>query len=730
MPAMQPPGMPPGGPPPGMGAPPPAQPPLEPDQLTMFLGTIDQLVESKGKDEVRDMLSALSPDILDELYRLIDTDVRAAIVLGDLLDPPEREPMYPGWYVEPPKPTETEIKDAAALDQGIWQDIADEMRDDLLWYNGEHPNTFKDFDRKKEDYFYSSAIRDDSDAKIAILGNAPIMFEITYTEQEFEEPTQKAENALYYWQQCWASQYAAANAGRSLRHDVEWYREVMGWIFVEVSLDLDGGRVFQFKLHDPTTCVPTFDEHGLARMTRVYADTVAGVIASYDDKDGNVRKAMMRKLVVSEGGKVRPPNLTEGVTVTLYLDRAWRAVYVNDIEIIPPTKHGYGVCPVIVGGSGLSEPMSLSAAGALSSGIDPLTGDSTFRLRYKNPSGFRHRKRQHAQEEAVKTKLFNLVRRIDRPDYIVEQDEYAEGEGVPQIKHGGNAVTPVKRGHEELKPLLSVAPPDLFTPLFQTMDKENATSRLPLAQHGVAESANQSGNATEGHIEAGKDKFAVQLQAAEVFWGQWAGMCLQLYRDFGHLIKNEKGDYGRQKIPYGGRERWRYPDRPPAYELTPEMLDHVGTEVEARLTSLRLQNLGPLGNAVGVWKAQRAMSSREGMELRGVRDPDMVFDEIDYEETLLDPDVQKIRRLQVLRKRDPELASLYEKMVFSGGQGGQSGPPQPPGGHGFTPNTSGIDLQSLGMGQAGPTGRPGNPMAQPVQSPVPSPGLPPGGPNY
>jgi hypothetical protein len=733
--APSPPGMPPPGiagpmgPPPGPGTSPggpstTAASLLAPDETGQFLSTIDQMVATQGEDKVRDMLSALPPEVLDTLYRLVEDDVRAAIVLGDLLDPPERTPQYEPWYEEPPKPTRAEIMDAARLDKGLWADRVAVMRDDIQWYMGEHPNVFPGFVKDKESYYYDPAIRDDSDAKISILGNAPVNFEICYTEIEFEEPTQKAENALYYWMACWSAQYARANAGRSLRHDIEWYREVCGWIFCEVTPNLSGGKPLISKLYDPMTCYPSWDEHGLHHLSRIYSDSVTNVIAAYDDEKHSVRKAILSKVVITDLKGERLAQTHDQVTVTAYVDRAWRALYVNDVEILPPTKHAYGICPVVIGGSGLGEPMALAGDAATASGFDPIGSHSASRLKYKNPSGFNHRKRAHAQKEAVKTKLFNLVNRIDRPDYTIEQDEYAEGEGTPQIKHGGLAITPLKAGHEKLNPLLNVAPPDLFSPIFAQMSQEDLTGRLPLAQHGVAQSAAESGSSTEGHIEAGKDKFSVQLQAAEVFWGEWASLNLRLYRDIGHLIPDERGMYGRQKVPYGGKDRWKYPGRPPAYEITPEMLDHIGTEVTAELTSVRLQNLAPLGNAVAIWKAQRGMSSREGMELRGVRDPDKIFDEMDYEDALADPDVQQIKRLMVMRKRNPELAALYEQKIMGTPPPGASGPPgSPPNGppsgpqNGMqppgvpvspNPNTSAMDLSPLGLGNGG-AGRPALP---------------------
>jgi hypothetical protein len=703
--------------------PPMPEPPMDPDPVTTFLGEIEALVDREGEDAAKDLLSALPPEMLDELYGLIDTDPRAAIVLGDLLDPPEREPQYDPWYEPTTKPSASEVETIALDDQGSWQKIADRIKEDVALYHGERPSQFKNFDSKKEDYWSSNAIRNDSDLKVAIVGNAPIAFEVPYTEQELEEPTQKVENWLYDTLAHAKRKYARANYGHDIRHDVEWYREVTGWCFYETGLNLTGGHPFVHRLHDPTTCVPEYDENGLARITRIYGDTVRNVIAAYDT-DGSVKRKLLKQMVTKDTSSgERLLTLKDPVTVYYFVDRTWRVVTVDGVEV-RSDEHKYGFVPWVVGGSGLSEPTSYLGSGG---GSNAAPWKMAERLEYKNVSGFHHRRRTHAQKEAVNTKLFNMAARVDRTDWVVYQDEYAEGEGTPTVKREGNSVTPLKRGHEELQPLLDVIPPTFFNPLQTAMDQEDATDRVPLSQFGVGESANRSGNATEGLLEAGKDKFSINLQSSELFWSEVASMWMRMWRDWGHYVPNERGEYGRMTVAYAASGRWKSPEKPPAFEITPEMLDHTGVDVTATLTTLRLANLGPLGNAAGIWMQNNAMSAREAMIMRGVRDPDSVFDEREYEQALLDPEVQKAKRIALLRKRDPEVAAIYEQQFLQPPQqpgmmapGAMPAPPQgPPGMAPPNVNTSAMDLQALGMGQAGPTGRP------PGQGPPPPGAFPP-----
>lgn len=716
-------GAPPMPPMPGPMAPPEPQMSLDEDPITAFLADIEGLIDEQGEDAARDLLSALPPEMLDALYGLIDTDPRAAIVLGDILDPPEREPQYDPWYEPTKKPTPSEVLEIALDDQGQWQPIAHRIREDIAWYHGERPNVFKNFDSKRDDYWHSNAIRNDSDLKIVKVSTSEIAFEIPYVEQEMEEPTQKVENWLYDELAHASRSYARANYGHDLRHDVEWYREVTGWVFYETGLNFSGGNTrFIHRLHDPTTCFPEYDEYGLARITRIYGDTVRNIIACFDD-DGDVERKLTREIRKQKDGKDRLLTMKDVVTVTYFIDRTWRIVLVDGVKV-REDKHDYGFVPWAVGGSGLDEPAGLVANTNASQSTDGVWSISP-RLEYKNISGFHHRKRTHAQKEAVNAKLFNMASRIDRTDWAVYQDEFAESEGTPQIKREGNSVTPLKKGHEELQPLLDVIPPSFFQPLQNAMDQEDATDRIPLSTYGVGESANRSGNATEGLAESGEDKFATNYQSAELFWSEVASLWMRMFRDWGHLLPNDKGEYGRVKVPYAKQGRWRAPDKPVSFDLTPEMLDHVGVNVVAQLTTLRMQNLGPLGNAASIWINNNAMSAREAMIMRGVRDPDAVFDEREYEQALLDPKVQEARRLKMLRERDPAAAQIYEQMIMMQNQQPPAPPgmpPGPPGAGQMAPNTSAMDLQALGMGQAGPTGRMPDPNAPPPPGAFPQPG--------
>jgi hypothetical protein len=144
-----------------------------------------------------------------------------------------------------------------------------------------------------------------------------------------------------------------------------------------------------------------------------------------------------------------------------------------------------------------------------------------------------------------------------------------------------------------------------------------------------------------------------------------------------------------------------------------------------------MQNLAALGNAASVWMQFGGMSAFEAMELRGVRDPHMVMEQRRYEKAMLDEAMEKAVSFGELMQRDPASALFYRELVLKlgngapgattggGDQAGMQGPL--PGG----PNTSAMNLESIGMGNGG-MGRPAGgsgllgPSGQPLQpSPIP-----------
>lgn len=723
-PGMSPMGMPPQGPPPMPGPMPQPQPQptdlLPDDPAGRVVAMLQSLVETQGEDAARERLLSLPPAVVDALWQLAGTNDELAGLLDQLLPSEPTGPDYPGWFVPPPKPDKAMMLELTSADEEFWRPFREATYVNLAYYHapatGEAFAVYNNFNKDRELPFISSALTDEVNLLMAILGGADVSYQVPFLDPNLENATQQAEDALYAWDEEEQARYVAAG-NNPFRRDEVFYLLIPGMIAWRTGLKLDDAEYpFDDALLDPTTVYPFWDRHGLCRVTRCYRDTVANVIADYD-VDGKVAGVFKKKLKNKGLGVNEQPRFyrwSDTVKVTTYHDRWWYACYADDEELIPPTAHRFGFVPYVIAKSGLGDPMSsvrLDSNGGTAVWT-PYSGDEA-RISAKFISHFHYRKRPHAQKEMVATKLFNIWSKVDRPAWMVYQDEVAEASGTPTIKNEENAVTTLKMRHEEASPLIEVVNPNVFGPLMSIVASDDQTGRMPLAGYGVSESANQSGNATEGLVESGRDKLTVHFQTLEAFDAARASMKLKLWRDWGHLIQGQTGEYGVLQVPYQNRRRALKQGQGGklGFELTPETIKRTGTRVKATRTHLRMQNLAPLGNAAAMWMQINGMSAREAMEMRGVRDPDAVFMEREYEQALLDPALQQVRRLQILRERDPEAAAMYEQLIQQKQQSamaGSGGPPSfgPGGGGPMGPNTSAMNLPALGMGQQGPTGRP------------------------
>lgn len=710
------------------GAPPPPPPP-DPTQLLplspaeQVLLMLRSAIEAEGDAAVAERLRALPPQVVELLWQLADQDDDLRALLDSLLPADPAQPEYEPWFEVPPKPDAAAVRELAHTDELFYADFRETCRENLAYYHapgdGKLFGAFKNFDREKQDRFVLSGLTDEVNLIKNQIAAAELSFQVPYADPGLENDTQIAEDALYAWE-AEEDRIAVERGENPTRHDEAFYLEVFGMIAWRTGLKPNRPRhPFDDAYLNPVTVYPVWDEEGLCRVTRRYTDTVAGVLSCYDGPDKAIRAKILsatKTKGLKAGEKARLYRLDDRVECVTYHDRWWYTVLVDDVPVIDAAPHRYGRVPYVIARSALSEPLAITDLDVVTSqragGSIPVTmAGSELRMRYKFVSHFQYRKRAQEQREAYGNKLYNLMAVIDKPDFWILQDEVGEAAKTPSVKTGGtgNNMNPLKMNHEQPVPI--VASPNaalVLQPLAALMAQGDQTGAVPLASYGVFESANQSGNATEGAVEAGGDKRQVHLDVLERFHAAKQELRLILWRDWGHLVATGNDSYGEMVVPTRKRRRLLM-GAPNAVKITPEVIRRTGTRVEASLRHVRLQNLAPLGNAAAMWMQINGMSAREAMELRGVRDPDAVFLEREYEQALLDPDLQKTRRLTILRQRDPEAAALYEKLIASKQQQQQPPPGAGPPGMGgppMAPNTSAMNLQALGMGQAGPTGRP------------------------
>lgn len=701
-------------------APPMAGPPMPdpmaapepmPEPMAPPMGPIDEftmILMDGSDDEVLDLLSGLDQAALALLRELVvdeiaKQDPRRADYLLSFLPEKKTTGTLPPWMKgPPPRPSAERVNELALLDAEEWAEVVKNDKDTLERITPPFKSAvFKNFDEKKDARYQSPILVNEIKLITAKGAASDYRYEMPYTDPAHQEMTQQCEDFLYECDRAAAAYWAASGYG-----DIEmdaWYTlATKGRVIQMIQPCIESEDHFLTeRLMDPSNTYPTWaGERGLERVTRQFDATAAEVIGDYDPYgDLGVEQKIIGKALKGHRDRVYE-NDTRGV-VTQYWDRWWYVVLFDGIEVIN-VAHEYGVVPFVVtaGNSGLPKYLSeISPSGAR---ISTRMRDTLKAAKYA--SYIDHMKEFAGIREQVGSVFLSVLQRMNRPAWLLYQDAVAQAQGTPDIADEG--VSPLQLDRERLEPMpQDTLPPAVFQPFYNMFGQDASMTFMPEAAHGVSAGANQSGNALENLFEVGNDKFVGLYKAMAKHKEAVAALRLSLWRDFGHAWKDRRGKMGRMMVPYPHERRSQLAKTaPPAFEFLPETVSVVGTKVEVDYTSVRMQNLTQLGNAAMIWNQMGAMSAREAMEMRGVRNPDATLDQISLERLMLDPDMIKLKALDTLKKVDPELAAQYESMIAgaSGSPGGGGGSAPSP-----SPNSSAMNLTGMGMGAQGPTGRPG-----------------------
>ena len=713
-----------GGPPP-MGPPEPAPPPqMAPPPMPMAppepppvegVDLVLQVLMDGTADEVVELLAELQPPELAMLRELLlpeiekQDPVRAAYLLTFFPEKKERGSLPPWMKSTPPRPTAERVNELALMDAEEWADVVTNDKDTQDYLIPPYKShVFKSYDAKKHERYKSPMLKNEINLIVSKGAASDFRYAMPFVDPAHTEATQQCEDYLYECDRL--ATRAWANSGYGDMEMDAWYTmATKGRLihFIQPLIESEDQFLVE-RLMDPSNTYPTWaGERGLERVTRMYDATAAEVIGDYDPTGDLGVEAKIIGKVVKDKHRVYE-NDTRG-KVTQYWDRWWYVVLFDDTEVVN-IAHEYGFVPFVVTAGNTGLPKYLNEINSGQNPVSTRMRDTLKKAKYA--SYIDHMKEFSGIREMIGTVFLTVLSKMDDPAKNIYQDAVAQAMGTPTLSNDRGAVNPLQLDREKIE----VAPtdatsPQVFNPFYQMFGQDAAMTFLPEAAHGVSAGGNQSGNAMENMFEVGNDKFVGLYRSMARHKEGVAAMRLRYWSDWGHAWKDRRGKFGRMMVPYPADRRAQMSNTaPPAYEFLPETVDMVGTMVEVDYTSVRMQNLVQLGNAVMIWKQAGAMSGREAMELRGVRNPESVFDQIMYEQIMADPDIMKLKALAGLKKRDPELAAKYEEMISGGSPGN---PNQQPG---AGPNSSAMNLQALGMGAKGETGRPG--MGGPGVPPV------------
>lgn len=323
-------------------------------------------------------------------------------------------------------------------------------------------------------------------------------------------------------------------------------------------------------------------------------------------------------------------------------------------------------------------------------------------------------KQTHFQREALMGRLFTEAGKAINPAVLVEQDDFARKFGAPGLSSSEGARNIIYMDHERVLPYPTAPNPQLLAPLMGLAQDAYTRHVLPSEAHGMSQGTQRSGSAIESLTDAGREKMAPYLKAMTGFEQRCAEMRLRMFRDWGWHLGSE-GSRGEFLIPVGramkGKQRYR--------TLTHGMLRRTDTLVNVRLTSLKLQNLGPMANALSIMKNNGWIEDVEALRFFDVRDPQATLERILIQQAMQDDEDLKRARVEkaLSDQGEDELLALYKKknaMSAFRPVPGASAPPMgdAPGPPGPTPpgpsniQTMGASLPQFGIGNGAAGGRP------------------------
>jgi hypothetical protein len=706
-PAMMAMGPPPAGPPMGgppgmpMGSPmgmPPMPPPMDP----MYPG-------SPMLQDMELMLAMQDPEVAQALVRL----------LLEELDP-DPGPKYPAWYDKNdyPKPDLADISTKADQDRQDYSLLIERMRRDRDRIRMAVVGAFRDFDPDVEVTFHDASLAIDVQLIVSILAAADLIIHKTARKAGDREKAQKIENLCYAMLEQ-AAEFHHQVHGTDFKADMVKTALQTGHLATRVLpiyYAEEGQIPIQIEFLDPATCFPTRDAYGFDTVTRHYLQQVREVSRGF-----RLTKKQQRDIldtqVKSERGSYRQVSASDTVEVIEFWNRRWYALVVNNRLVVPPTEHHYGCVPFVISRSAIGDPGNVYEQN-LRTSYGVIENSYQHDLVNKGQSHIQLLQKTHEQREAIMGIVATELKKIRNPPRTFEQAITVHGD-APAISNAEGSISMLRMGEEvEIQ-----RPPDarfnLMGPILASVNEAAQMGRMSPADYGLAPGSQSSGAVVEGLSESSKDKLNLWKVMIQNHTAAVLSLGLKLYRDHGRKL----GPDGQRGTPISIERQHPTAGEDGYFEFDYRDLRDDSCKLHVQMTSLRMQNLGALGNAVQMWDSMGRMTDEEALTLRGVRDPEAYMRKVEIEKFRKTPEFQTARLIEWMKQEgmwDELPTVLYLLSTQGGGGGPQQGPPSAPGalpGNGGAPPTVGMP------GAAGQMG------GRPPQLPGPTPdlsGLPPG----
>ncbi|HXG72788.1 MAG TPA: hypothetical protein VNJ04_19510, partial [Gemmatimonadaceae bacterium] len=620
------------------------------------------------------MMSALSdPAVMEALMRLIEGDAGL-----------QRGPVYPKWYKpgQYPTPDATRIAHKARRDREDYQDLIARWRSDRNWLQLASVGVFDEHDPEFEEEFHDAALALDANLVTSLLAGTEIIYKVTPPTTSGRQDAEKIEDFGIRCREHTINRHYLTHAANLAVDEVKTaitYGHIVCRRLPDFEAESDEIPVAVDFL-DPATCFPTWQAgRGINTMTRIYLETVENIIGTWDTEDNKVHDKLMARKYKQSNGQERDRLPNDELEVIEYWDRRWHTIIVDN-EIIHKWEHKFSFVPFVYIKSGLGDASQVTEGSSTMFGVGS-TMNRRRDLASKGMSIVAYTKKTHEQKEAIMGRMFTELKKTSNPPRTFEQDGSVYGD-APLVSSAEGAVNMLRMNYEREVNQALPQGFQLAPPVLAAVSEAQMRGLMPAESYGSPSGSQQSGSSIESLNESGRDKLTPWLLMLTEYHKQCFEMDLRFFRDWGHLMGSDmkKGAIFLETTSTNVEDE-------PLVQVTPEMLRNGKMRTSVKMTSLRLQNLGPLGNAVGMWKNMGLIEDVEALDLRGVSDAGAMLRRIEIQEFKKMDEFKKPALIKWLREEgEYEMADMAETMLAAqsglmggGGAPGQGPPPGPPG---------------------------------------------------
>lgn len=656
-------------------------PPAAPPGMDIMALLADPQISEMLKDPATNLAltqmvnedQTLDPTTRDMLLQVLDQSVK-----------PKNGPVYPKWYKPNryPKRTATDIEHDIRREREDYQDLILRMRGDrdrLMKAVTGAVGQFRDHEDAEEEHFHDYALVLDFQLIVTLISSTNLVFKVTPPTSGGRQDAEKIEDFGIRSREHQIARHYARHAA-DLATDEAKTAGTYGHIVCRrlPNFEAESDEIpINADFLDPTTCFPEFDENGLRAMKRVFVMRIRDIIDVWEKDGSEVRDTLYSTRTKLGNGQERDAREDDEREVLEFWDRRQHYIVVNG-KLIHHWEHKFGFAPFVYVRSPIGDASQVNEG----SGFGYGTGSLLNRRKDIASKGLSHianTYKTHEQKEAIFGKMMTLLRSVTNPTRTIEQDMSIYGDD-PMISNAEGTVSMLRMGYEREVPTPIPNGFQMAPPLLAATNESQGRGLMPAEAYGSPSGSQQSGSSIESLTESGRDKLTPWLKMLTRYHEECFEMDLRFVRDWGHLLGSDM-DKGNLTIQ---RSKMALDDDP-MVQITPDILRNGKMRTSVKMTSLRLQNLGPLGQGITPWLQAGLMEKEEALDLRGVQDARATLRRIEIEKYKDTEEYKQAMMVKWMREEgENEAADMVETLIAmkAGAGGGPPGgvpPPQMPG---------------------------------------------------